>query len=118
MIVWKILMFILCLNITCMVINNTFPMLAYTVSTNTTIYDVNQLVTSWNPVITSIPLIGDIVTGTLVFFNLFKSVIWGFTDLLEQVGVDTSIVWGIRVLFSVVLCMTFIQLISGRPVEE
>ena len=53
-----------------------------------------------------------------MFFNLFRSLIWGFPDMLEQIGVDPNLTWGLRVLLSTVLAITFIQLISGRHVED
>jgi len=89
----------------------------YSVPANTTIYNVDDIVRSWNPVF-NMPIIGDIVTGTIVFFNLFRSLIWGFPDMLEQIGVDPNLTWGLRVLLSTVLAITFIQLISGRHVED
>jgi len=118
MLVWKILIFVLCLNIIAMMVANTFPQILYSIPANATVVDVNELVRSWNPVLGSIPLIGDIVTATYVFFNTFRQVIWGFPDLLESIGVDSSITWGLRVLFSAVLVITFIQLISGRYIED
>jgi len=101
-----------------MIVPEAFPQLKYSIPANTTVVDVDSMVSNWNPVIGSIPLIGDIVTATYTFFNIFRSLIWGFPDLLEQIGVASSIVWGLRVIFSVVMAITFIQLISGRMLEE
>jgi len=118
MLVYKIIMFILCLNITAMMIPESFPQLKYSIPANATAVDVDSMVSNWNPVIGSIPLIGDIVTATYTFFNVFRSLVWGFPDLLEQIGVASTVVWGLRVIFSAVLTITFIQLISGRILEE
>ena len=115
---WKVIVFVLALNITSYVISTTFTQFQVAQQYVVNPVNVDEVVSSWNPSVVNIPVIGDMISATFIFFNVFKSLLWGFPDMLEQMGLDPAMAWGLRVMVSAILVMSFLQLIRGMHMED
>jgi len=113
---WKIVAFILMLNVAIGIVNAT-GVFKYTVAYNVEEGKVGykDIVSRWNPVtLANIPIVGDIVSGLYFLYEKVGWVIDGFPALLSQLGTPAPIVWGLRIVFYFIVALSIIEFISGR----
>lgn len=118
MMAYKIILFVLALNLAATILNNYSP-LGYSMVSDVpeNKFNPNQYDIGSESVLYKLPVVGDIVKGFYWFKNMIGWVFDGFPQLLSNIGIPTEIVNSIRVLIGAVFVVAFIQIITGRQVE-
>lgn len=127
---YSILLFIICLNISCLIIYKmglppvmgTSPMdetqrqkLERIVNPNATLQYMNKT----SPILQiNVPILGDLWSALILFKDLMYWVVDGTPHMLDYFGVPFWISWALRTLFWLSVSVMVIEFIFGRPFSD
>ena len=112
---YRILMFLLILNLSAMLANSVVT--TWQMPTRELSSDISwEALKSWSPI--NLFIVGDIFTGFVNFVKLIAWVAAGFPIMLANLGVPSEVSIILTTLYGVVMMVALVQFISGRGVED
>ena len=112
---WRILLFMITLNLAAMIANTVFTVYQVPYREVPSTLNWEQL-KSWTPL--NIFTIGDIFTGFVNFVSLIAWVAAGFPITLANLGLPNAITVPLTALYGIAMFVALIQFITGRQVED